>query len=162
MSDIFLANGAQLGGAFSAELAKLSFGGTVSNALVQNVNATYVQNVTRLYEVGNNATGKTNVYYVGGRTQGTLGIGRVLGPTTTIGAFYDKFGKVCNARTNNISLTFDPLSCDGGFGEYLMAGCCLTQVGVSVAAQDMIVNEQSQMIFASMEFNGDIGGGGDF
>jgi len=154
--DIFLANGAQLGGAFSAELAKLNFGGVVSNALVQNVNATYVQNISRLYEVGNGTYGQTNIYYVGGRTQGTLGLGRVLGPTTTISAFYNKFGKVCNAQYNNIGLEFNPLSCPpaGGYGGYGLYGCCLTQVGISVAAQDMIVNEQSQMVFASMVFYG--------
>ena len=72
--------------------------------------------------------------------------------------FYDSFGKVCKARGNNIDITFSPLDCSKGGGKgnatYKLTFCVLTSVGVSMAAQDMIVNEQSQLIFGGMDYAG--------
>lgn len=151
MPEIFARSSTKLAGAFSADLGRLSFGTGVSTALVQNVNATYMQNVTRLYEVGTADFG-SNVYYVGGRTQGSLAIARVIGPSSVLQQYYQKFGNVCRAKTNTIELVFDPLDCDGAMAVYSCKYCVIVQIGVSVAAQDMVVNENSQLMFSSMEY----------
>jgi len=150
-NDIFIRAATQLAGAFSADQGRLSFGGGISTALVQNVNASYMQNVTRLYEVGNAPNQcMANVYYVGGRSQGQMSIARVIGPSILLSAYYCKFGNVCQAQTNTIQLTFNPLACNGGWAAYTCNYCVITQVGISVAAQDMIVNESSQLMFSGM------------
>jgi hypothetical protein len=167
-SEIFVRAAAQLNGVFSAEGGRLSFGNGVPTALVQNVNASYMQNVTRLYEVGNNTTnqggakagavGVANVYYVGGRTQGTMGMARVVGPSTVLKAYYTKFGDVCQAKTNTIQLYFKPLACQTDtFAVYTCAYCVIVQLGISVAAQDLVVNENSQLMFSSMTYDENTG-----
>lgn len=120
---------------------------------MQNVNATYMQNVTRLYEVGNQDA-VANVYYVGGRSQGTLAIARVIGPSALLSAYYLRFGDVCAARGNTIELVFNPLECTGGDATYSCFYCVITTVGISVAAQDMVVNENSQLMFSGMDYEG--------
>lgn len=153
MAEIFTRAATRLAGVFSADQGRLSFGRGVSTALVQNVNATYMQNVTRLYEVGNQDR-IANVYYVGGRSQGTLAIARVVGPSSLLSAYYARFGDVCSARANTIELTFNPLDCVGGNATYSCYYCVITQVGISVAAQDMVVNENSQLMFSGMNYQG--------
>lgn len=153
--EIFVRAATQLAGVFSADQGRLSFGGGISTALVQNVNATYMQNVTRLYEVGNTHGQLANVYYVGGRSQGTMAIARVVGPSVLLAAYYRKFGDVCQAKTNTIELLFDPLDCDGGSAAYTCKYCVIVSIGISVAAQDMVVNENSQLMFSGMEYEDD-------
>ncbi len=79
--DIYSRTTDAYGGSFAADQGTLTFpaliGGKGSDAgfLIQNMQANYTQNVTRLYEIGS-----PNVYYVGGRTQGSASIQRVVGP----------------------------------------------------------------------------------
>lgn len=157
MPEIFTRTGSVLAGVFSADTGRLSFGAGVPTVLVQNIGATYMQNVTRLYEVGNIGQ-KARVYYVGGRAQGQLQMARVVGPGVLLGAYYTKFGNVCFAKTNIIRFTLDQPDCSPGGAAvtvvYTCAACVITQVGISVAAQDMIINENSQLMFTGMDFAG--------
>lgn len=162
MAEVFRRASTTLAGVFSADLGRLSLGAGVSVALIQNINATFMQNVTRLYEVGSNTfaggLNSSNVYYVGGRSQGTCAIARVIGPSTLLAAYYAKFGDVCQAATNNMQLTFDNGICypnNGAFSTYTLRYCVITQIGISVAAQDMVVNENSQLMFSGLDFVGD-------
>lgn len=145
-------------GAFQADKAKLLFTGTgVTGALVQGMNFTYGQQVTRLYEIGNAAAGATtNVYYVGGRTQGTGGLNRVIGPSATIKALYTAFGDVCKACDNVLTLDLTESNCcsNGGSQQiiYELKGVVLTQVGISLQAADMIINEQAQLMFSDLTY----------
>jgi len=151
MPDLFQRVASNLGGVFTADKAKLNMGADMS-VLIQQMNASYQQNITRLYEVGGDRS-----YYIGGRTQGQLQLNRVVGPTATIKAFYKKFGDVCQARNNNIELELTETDCSGAGGvgggsiKYLCKFCVLQQVTIGVQAQDMVINESSSMIFMSME-----------
>lgn len=82
-----------------------------------------------------------------------MAIARVIGPAVLLSLYYSKFGDVCRAKGNTIQLIFDPLHCDGGRATYTFAYCVITQIGVSVAAQDMLVNENSQLMFSSMQYD---------
>jgi hypothetical protein len=163
MAEVFRRASTTLAGVFSADLGRLSLGAGISVALIQNINATFMQNVTRLYEVGSNfaspgGINSSNVYYVGGRSQGTCAIARVIGPSTLLSAYYAKFGDVCQAATNNMQLTFDNGVCfpgNGRFSTYTLRYCVITQIGISVAAQDMVVNENSQLMFSGLDYAGD-------
>jgi hypothetical protein len=154
MPDVFTRLPTRLAGVFSADSASLSFGGGISTALVQNVNSTYMQAITRLYEVGGDGQ-STAVYYVGGRSQGSLAIARVIGPTSLIGAYYTTYGNVCNAPRNILRLDFTT-GCDGANqrASYTFKFCVITTIGTAIAAMDMVVNESSQLMFTGMEYQG--------
>jgi hypothetical protein len=157
MPPIFTKQDTSIGGVFSSDKVKLTFSNNVTGVLVQGMNFTYSQNVTRLYEVGSTTgSDKTNVYYVGGRTQGMLQLNRVIGPNATIKELYTEYGDVCKACGNNITLDLQEVDCcEGGTGgmTYTAKFCVLVQVGVSVQAQDMIINEQSQIMFSGLDFD---------
>jgi hypothetical protein len=173
---IFTRQDTQLNGVFSSDKAKLQFSEGVNGVLVQGMNFTYSQQVTRLYEIGSadgtgqgaaaNAGGqKTNVYYVGGRTQGQLQLNRVIGPKATIKQLYEEYGDVCKACDNNIELVLNEVDCCDGGGSanctYICKFCVLVQVGVSLQAQDMIINEQSQIMFSGLDIDDQAAPGGN-
>ncbi len=155
---VFKRQDTAVGGVFSSDKAKLNFPGTaVRGTLVQGLNFNYQQNVTRLFEVGNSGAGNTtNVYYVGGRTQGTAQLNRVIGPDATIKEMYSQFGDVCNAKNNTIAMELSESDCSpGGSSQkitYTLSGVVLIQVGISVNAQDMIINEQCQLMFSGLKY----------
>lgn len=160
MAEIFDRASTTLSGVFSADTGRLSFGAGVSTVLVQNFSATYMQNVTRLYEVGN--VGETaRVYYVGGRAQGQLQIARAVGPSVLLSQYYKKYGSVCNAKTNNMTFTLQQPDCsrENFVGPvqpaaYTCKYCVITQIGLSVAAADMIINESSALMYSGMDYEG--------
>ncbi len=163
---IFQREDTSVNGVFSSDRAKLEFTGTVKGVLVQGMNFTYAQQVTRLYEIGSDSD-LTNIYYVGGRTQGTLQLNRVIGPNATIKELYSQYGDVCNAKDNPLELILEETDCGtggglaggaaavggGGAGKmvYTLKFCVLIQVGVSLQAQDMVINEQSQIMFSGLD-----------
>ena len=157
MPEIFQRTATQLAGVFVADKGKLSFGGGVSTALVQQLQFGYSQNVARLYEIGN-AGQVSNIYYVGGRTNGQLSIARVVGPSAVMGAFYAKFGNVCNAKGNHIRVSLSETDCSPPGGNiqvaYTCKFCVLTQIGITVAASDMIVNESAQIMYSGLDYQG--------
>jgi len=167
MADIFARAGQQFNGAFAADAAKIVFAGQASSGLdagvgllTQSVNVSYNQQISRLYEIGTNFT-----YLVAGRTQGQVATQRVLGPRPVITSFYTKYGNVCNAATNNLNFETETgcpqgdnpsvnLGAQGGLAKlaFKVKSAVITQLGISVNANDMIINESLQMMFVSLEF----------
>ena len=152
-NDIFNRNVSTLAGVFTSDAAVLEFTGGGAgdrfSQLVQQVQFSYAQTITRLYEVGG-----PNIYYVGGRTQGQMNVNRIIGPKGTVCGFYNKFGDVCSANENVIGLDLSAENClngEAGGGKYTMKNVVITQVGIAVAAQDMIINENTTMMFSSLE-----------
>ena len=158
MPDTFNRNTDAFGGSFAADAAKVTFpaliGGQGADAglLVQNMAANYTQQVTRLFEVGS-----PNVYYVGGRTAGNASVARVVGPRKIAKEFYLTYGDICRARTNTLHFSVST-GCDGdqqGFARasYTAHFVVITTIGISVASQDMLINEQLGMMFSSFLYN---------
>lgn len=157
MPAVFQRQDTEIGGVFSSDRAKLTFAANVSGVLVQSLNFNYQQQVTRLYEIGvNPTTNRTSVYYVGGRTQGTGQMNRVIGPGATIQAMYAQYGDVCKAKKNNLLLSLSEIDCSPGGASknmsYNLKGCVLIQVGVSLNSQDMVINEQCQLMFSGCDY----------
>lgn len=160
MSDIYSRQGSNIAGAFAADDAVLSFAGVGSSTfslaggvglLTQQLSVSYSQAVTRLYELGTAAS-----YLVAGRTSGQISMTRIIGPRPIQAAFYRKFGNVCNARSNTIELAAR-MGCDGddegALYSLTMTGCVITNISISVSAQDMLINESLQMLFISLDIN---------
>jgi len=162
MPDIFNRTTDQFGGSFAADDARVTFpaliGGVGADAglLVQNLSANYTQQVTRLFEVGS-----PNIYYVGGRTSGDATMARVVGPKKIAKEFYATYGDICRARTNTLHFSL-ATGCEAGTtataglrarASYTAHFVVITTVGISVAAADMLINEQLQMIFSSFVYN---------
>lgn len=161
MADVFTRTEVDFGGAMHAQNGIIVPNNGLSGVLMQNIQLSYQQQVTRIYELGNRGQ-KTKVYYIGGRSQGTMGAAHVIGPGVSMKAFYDNFGDVCKAKTNTVTVDLAPNICatgssssgGGGKAKYTAKYCVLISLGVSVAAQDFVVNENSQLMFSGMEFEG--------
>lgn len=171
MPEIFNRVPLSFGGSFSADGASMYFGdvnnsGALSSLtqtfplggpglLTQNINVQYAQPINRIYEIGTNFT-----YFVAGRTQGNMSIGRIIGPAQLAIGFYAVYGDVCAGPTRSIlfagaagcgedTVTSIDNFATNGFA-FLIVGPLLQSIGLSVAAQDMVINEQVQMMFVSL------------
>lgn len=143
MASVF-AGGQTYNGGFRADQLRLTFAGLdVAGFLVQNVQFQYTQQITMLYEIGS-----SNVYYVGGRAQGSATLARVVGPAPLGAQFLRQFNDLCSPQDIN----FDASNgCRGGGVNYTLEDAVLTTVSVSVQAQDVVINEQLQFIFVDLE-----------
>lgn len=164
VSDIFSRAGNDFRGSFASDGAKVVFAGANTSGrsfgtdaarggvglLTQQLSVQYSQAISRLYEIGTNYT-----FLVAGRTQGQVQMNRVLGPRPVQGAFYRKYGNVCNAGSNNISFQLES-SCDASavapqnVESFSIHHAVITNMGFNVAAQDMMINEQVAMMFVSL------------
>jgi len=167
MADLFNRQNDAYGGSFASDGASVTFpqvgalagvgpsGGV--GLLVQNLQLSYAQMVTRIYELGT-----SQVYYVGGRSQGSMGMGRIVGPRAVQLGFYQQFGDVCNADLNQLQIsvrigcpTALPESANAqlanqGKALYTAKFAVITTIGLAVAAMDMVINEQLQMLFGAL------------
>jgi len=132
-------------GGFRADQVSLQFGGTdVNGFLVQQVQFSYAQQVSTLYEIGS-----SNVYYVGGRAQGSASLARVVGPSPLAGDFITRFNDLCSPQDINFDAS---AGCEAGGTEYTLEDAVLTTLGVTVTAQDVVVNESLQFIFVNLNY----------
>lgn len=129
-------------GATRADKAKLQLDG-VTIALAQNAQFNFTQNVAMLYEIGS-----LDVYYVGGRANGTATIARIVGPQAAGGLLSTALGDLCGERPK---ISLQASSCSGGTTTYTLSGCILTAISVTVSSQDVVVNESLQFLFCNMD-----------
>lgn len=156
MSDIFNRSTDAFGGSFAADQAKLTFPALANNAgaeaglLVQNLGASYQQQVTRLFEVGSPL-----IYYVGGRTSGQAQMNRVAGPRKLTREFYATYGDVCNAKTNTLqfAMTAGCNNLNAARAAFVAKFVVIVSLGFTVTAADMMINENMAMIFSSFLYN---------
>jgi hypothetical protein len=114
--------------------------------LVQNFSAQYQQNVNRLYEVGSFKT-----YFIAGRTQGTMQIKRIIGGKGVGAGFIKQFANVCNIAGNHFTISLNAGCTDSSnLGSLSFEGVVITSIAYSVAAQDMIINEDFTLLFAKL------------
>jgi hypothetical protein len=149
-TDMF-SNTVTYGGAFSADGATITFDSKYTGLLVQTLQAQYMQQITRLYDVTT-----TDTVLVSGRTAGQGGMSRVMGPSALAAAFFVKYGNVCYADTNTLTIeTEAECGYDGGNDTVtiVMTGVVLNTYGVGVTSQDMVVNEQLGFVFLWMTYS---------
>lgn len=176
MADVYSRQRTGFGGSFASDLAAMTFAGsTTPLGIVQNVQVQFAQQIARIYDVSNGGTagaagGLVPVFYVGGRTQGNATIARVLGPQSgALCDFYAEIGNVCSPQ--DLSFTFrGGCGAQGGASptqklpfanavgnaefnsvKYSIEAAVMTNIGISVGAQDMIVNENVTLMFANLK-----------
>jgi hypothetical protein len=188
MADLFGRRSLEFGGAFSADAAQIAFSfsnptqrGLVERGgvglLTQQLNFSYAQQITRLYEIGSQRT-----FFVAGRPQGNAQMARVVGPREVTMAFYYKFGNVCCAKDNVLQFRAAAMCLPTGMGttteetvallsrdpkqqqitalgaaastgaiSLRMTGVVITTVGFTVQAENMVINEQVQLMYVALE-----------
>lgn len=135
-----------LGEPISADAARITIPNCSDNLLVQQLQVNYQQDVTRLYELGS-----PKIYFVRGRSQGQLTMGKIVGASGPSKACIQQYGDVCNIRGNNLGIDFSAGCASTGRKSRLsMNGCVITAIAYSVSTPDMIVNENVTMLFAYM------------
>jgi hypothetical protein len=161
MADMF-GQDTVFGGAFKANLAKMTFSGDGASdgglgVLVQNVRSDYRQQVSRLWELGNGS----KTYFVVGRSMGDLTVARIVGPAAIAIDFVTKFSNPCSVDKNTIHINPTPGYCAPG-GNGLVANgvafigrlyhnCLITSLALQLAAADMLIQEQVALMFTSLE-----------
>ncbi len=137
-------------GSFASDNAVLATDSTTPLGIVQNVQIQFAQAIARIYAVNQDSKGKADVYYVGGRTNGQWTMARVIGPDSkSLGKFYQEFGNVCKPKS--LSFTFSAQCDTGGVKtRYTCEKSVLNNVGISVQANDMLINENCSAIFANL------------
>jgi hypothetical protein len=155
MADVFKRTELNFGGAFAADKGLITPNKGLTGVMMQNLSLNYSQAVTRIYEIG--MAGKTpSMYYIGGRSQGQMQAAHVIGPRIAMKAYYDAFSDVCEAATNDINIKLTKVDCGSSGGSrsigYKAKFCVLVSIGVTVSAQDMVINENSQLMFSNLEY----------
>lgn len=150
MADVY-GREVQLGGAISADGVRVTFDDFKVGFLAQTLGLNYQQQVTRLFELSSQRQ-----YYVVGRPTGTLSISRVVGPVGLTRGFMRKFGNACNAAQNTINLAASAgclTNIGGTTGNgigYTATNVFITQMGLNVEAQSMLINEAFSMMFVGL------------
>lgn len=170
MADLFGRQTDLFGGSFAVDGAMVTFADLVSGTsigtgagpagggvglLTQTITVAYQQMITRLYEIGTNFH-----FFVSGRTQGNAGLNRVLGPRPIQVAFYQKFGNVCFAATNNIKISLatgcaspGAFAASGSVFAFDLLYNVINQLTIAVNVQDMLFNEAVSLMFCSLRLS---------
>ena len=159
-ADVYSRAGQDFGGAVAADAARVVFssGQTLDGfgvgMLVQQLQLSYQQAITRVYEIGTDKT-----FYIAGRCQGQVNMARIMGPRPVQIGFYQQFGNACSAAQNNINFMADT-GCNssggtGGLGggtyAFTLKFAVITNLGIQIGAQDMVINEQVSLMFSAMD-----------
>ena len=141
----------QFGGAISSDGTKVTFDDFKTGFLAQTLQINYAQNVTRIFELASNTQ-----YYVVGRPQGTIAMARIVGPRGANLAFVTKFGDACKANENTLELSGNAGCGDAAQGAFRFTAfnVLMTQMGLAISAQDMLINENFQLMFVGLEGGG--------
>jgi len=154
MADVFGRTEMAVGGAMSSDTTSVAFlnvddagvGFVDTGLLAQSIQYGYQQPISRIYEISSNL-----IYYVAGRPRGEGTMQSVLGPKPTTAAWFQRYGNVCLAWSN--AFVFTGLAgCQGGIGDlmYVLIGVILLSVSDSVQAEQMMISENIQYMFASL------------
>lgn len=145
MSSVF-ASPQTFNGGFRADKLKMQIAGSdVAGMLFQNVQFSFTQQITLLYEIGSN-----NVYYVGGRAQGTATVAHVVGPGEGVASLINEYGDLCEPKNIGFKAT---AGCEAGTGlGYTLISAVLTTVAGSVNANDLVINQQVQFMFIDLKY----------
>jgi hypothetical protein len=160
MADVFQGEMMKYGGGFRSDMGMFVDTAGVSGKLMQNIQITYQRPITKIFELGKSGD-PVGVYYVEGRPNGNLTLGRIIGFGREMMTFYTKFGAACNAGDNTMSLDLNNTPCPPVPGappvvpariQIKLTYCVLTSVGLSVNAQQLVINENCSMEFTNMEY----------
>ena len=163
--NIFGRKGGNIKAAFSADSVSLQvgdIGGDGHDLIVQNLRVQYAQQVSKIYDLSSQPDTGADAYYVAGRAEGQASLQKVIGPTADLQAFYKAYGDPCEVAgeegtEKNIVLT-GKFGCTAGGGitgeetAITLVQPIVVSFGMSVNANDVLITEDTAMIFHSMHF----------
>lgn len=144
MADIFGRN-LQYGGGFQPEGTTVNFSGITGGAIVRNITLDYGQPISRIWDLGSG-----RCYFIAGHTEGSWGLGRVAGPGASLAALAGYTVCAPGTLTFNGSNGLCPAS---GNANYTLNTVITAKVNVSIASDDMIINEGVGGTFLFLSLN---------
>jgi len=164
---VFKEASSAVAGVFSSQAAGVVSAEAKVLGIITNVNIQFQQSVNRIFDLNmdNKVGGKSPMYYIGGRAQGNLTIGRLLGPKSDCD-FYEKYGDMCSIQPQ-INMEFvggQPgappapgavVTCgqNNPTKTYKIKQPVITSIGISQNAQDFMINENITLMFSDLECN---------
>jgi len=151
MANVFRAT-QKHGGSFQAsDLVMQINGNSLASHVVQQVGMQYQQQISQVFEIGSN-----NVYYVGGRANGTMNIARIAGPEQIPGILITAYNDICSPGEMKLSRGSSKCASGGAIaqqqdGEYALDGVIMTSLGINTQAQEVVVNEQMAFQFIDLD-----------
>lgn len=151
MADIY-GRTVNYGGSYAVDQTVLQFSAGVPNELVaQQFNADYQQRVNRFYDLTSN-----KVFFIGGRTEGNMGMSRLIGPGKSTIAFYRNYGDLCQMSGKELSFSLNGQLCNqNGGGEsvgYVVGNPLIVRIGVSTTTEQMIATDSVNATFTALRF----------
>ena len=162
---IFKEAAPELKGVWSSNRAGISSGKGLPLGVVTNVSINFNQQVNRMFDLNRTGMGvadKAPMYYIGGRAEGQATFGRLIGPGPSGCSFYSSYGNICDIG-DSLVLTFQGSGnkgCGGQSAVYTLTSPILVGVGITQNAQDTMINENAQFMFADMQCSGGPAAGG--
>ena len=146
MADIFGRRVIPVGGVYSSDTAVMTVSGATSSgvgALVQNVECTYTQQINQIFELGSN-----QVYMQLGRAQGQLSVGKILSTSDFDRAL---FNSCKGGGTVIIEATSGCFGAANGSAGATLTGVFITQYGITMTTQDLLIRENLVAVFTGMQ-----------
>lgn len=155
-------------GSFNIGDNRVRFGGQSADYLVQNIGYQYAQQITMIYQLGapvvaaaNGGRAPSNVYYAGGRAQGSASLARVVGgKSTNADEMLAKYNDICNPQNIEIEQLSGLCSSQNGVvvnqGKGLttiLSSAVLTSLSGGSDASSPIISEQMGFMFLNMSRN---------
>jgi|TARA_R110000824_G_scaffold82768_4_gene207419 hypothetical protein len=146
----------QLEGVWSSNQAGIIAGAGMSLGVVTQVQIQFSQTINRIYDLAKTGTGDEvgHMYFIGGRAEGRMTLGRLIGPKGSGCDFYKDYGDICAIKPS-LEITFkgsgaSKTSCAGQSSTYTMTHPICVQVGITQNAQDTMINENAQFMFSDL------------
>lgn len=137
-------------GSFRADKLQVAIDGvSIAGKIVQNIQFSFQQQLSILYEINGINNNTSFVYFVGGRAQGNASISRIIGPAAGQLAFVQGFGDVCEPK----DISFNAQAgCQTSSGiSYTLKKAVLTTINESVNANDVVINEALQLQYLDLD-----------
>lgn len=158
MANIFNREVQQYAGGFRADKGIITAAGGLSGLMMQSLTLQYQRPITKVYELGV-AGNAANVYYVEGKPQGNVNVAHIVGFNFSVRNFYAAYGDACSPKS--LALNVGSAQCpaagavSSGVFSVLLNACVISSIGMSVQAQNLIINENSVLEFADLSYTGD-------
>jgi hypothetical protein len=205
MADILGRTEQVYAGGLTSDASWMFWGGLPNGGLgllITQMSIQYMQPIRKIFEIGpwvavaaranigqpgggairpNTLYSGAPVYYVAGRTEGSLQLGRIAGPVAALGGFYKSYGNICS-RLNSLFFVSSS-GCIGGLGTgeatpvqgsnqfdgrfavnriigsgrvdpylgWYMNGVVINTLGLAAQAQDMMVMESVGCQYISLK-----------
>ena len=145
------------GGGFNASSTKVQFAGFKAGLGFNTMNLSYQQQIARIHDLDGDGG---NVYLVAGHPSGTANVNKIIGPRSLSSAFYSRYGDVCRASENNLTLHTETncLSSSGGTStssgklRLVLEGVLLQGVSLAFNSENPVSNQSMGMSFIALDW----------